>query len=215
MARSCARGGRRQVALAVLLRDVGRQRAERSRSIAASEARDLVAVHAVDPAESRACSRCRDRNRRDRPPSARRTSSPPSSRPWQVQPSVLRRLQAGIRDIAIDALLLVLLRAVGGDGQVAEIDVERRCGWPAPDRSSPRVSCRPTREPTFNGPLVAMSPVIRDRHGEVGGRRQPHRIDRPAPAIQRPHRGRDRRIACRIVEARYRPGHDGNGRARR
>ena len=122
-----------------------------------------------------------------------------SSRPF------LPRRQAGVRDIAIEPLLLVLLRAVRGDHQVADLGVECRGAWPG--RIDHATSVLPADgEVDLHRRVLAMSPasgmVMVKLRG--GGHLIPSIAQRP------PSSGRTRAVTAaspsEAGQARDRPG---------
>ena len=123
-----------------------------------------------------------------------------------IQTTVLGRIQAGVRRIAADALFLVLLRTVGGNRQVAEIDVQRR--WAGQRRIDLRVRFLPAdRERGLHRRGRGGVGGVRHHHGEAGSVGEFDPVDRPAPALERADRGGDSRAARRTVQAGYRPRH--------
>ena len=126
-------GGGGQIGFVLLRRDVGGQRAEQA-SDRRQQSRDALAVHAVDPAV-RAQGLDADRYRRTA--ADLRGGFPAADRRGhgEIEPSVLGRRQGGVRDIAIEALLLALLRAGRGHHQVAELGCAAWMRWRTRDRS--------------------------------------------------------------------------------
>ncbi len=118
-------GGSGQIGLVPPGRDVRGQRADQA-AARGQQSRDALPIHALDP-DNPAHGLDADRHRRAA--ADLRGGFPAVHRRirGEIEPPVLGWRQRGVREIAIEALLLSLLRVIRGQHDVAELGVERRC----------------------------------------------------------------------------------------
>ena len=161
---------------------------------AASSRRDALAVHAVDPA-GRVQGLDADRYRGTAADLRGGFPAPDRRGHGEIEPAVLGRRQGGVRDIAIEALLLALLRAGRGHHQVAEL----ACSVDAlanPGSITPCVSCRPMLNrksidaalpsSPASGMVIVKVPTAAASTGRSTTGRHPAAADSPWPRPRRP-----------------------------
>ena len=124
----------------------------------------------------------------------------------QVETAVLRRRQAGVRAVAVDALLLVLLRAVRGQSPCRRCRYASSMRWRAPDRSTAGYPGGRRVNRDLHRPARRAVAGLRERHGEVA--RTAASSSRRSTSVHRPAAARcgHCRFACRLVEPGDRPG---------
>ena len=124
----------------------------------------------------------------------------------EIQPAFRCGLQGRIHQVTVDVLFLMLLRVVGGQIQVADVDME--CRWRCQAGIQHGVGVLfADGESHLHRAAGGNVAGIGNCHREASGTRHLHVVDRPSTAIQRTQRRGHRGIAGGLVEAGDRQGH--------